>query len=379
MNDTARTVRTIEPPAQYGAVFDRASRRYMPLLEEAKETLRSFPVPDAIRPHYLQIVDGRPQPAFILLPLLSLHLAEATGGVTARHRAYLPWQMLAFELIALYDDTVDYTPTRSGVATYTARHGAAAAAALSGFLFSVVSGRTSEICPELSPHLTRMFENLCAMELWEHESRYPQASPPAIDRWIRRRYDAVPPCNAYVLDGALELHGLPPIAAAVHRYFGDLMQDVDDLVSIVEERDKQGENCDLRMGIPSYPLLATLRAEPSAAVLLEELWRPYRALPRRARHEHHEDIARIERDTARAHGQLVELILAHGVNATVAKVLHEAERVTELSPAHARSCMREYAYSVVDRLRDIHPRARIEQHVPGGPSAERCGVLHVSP
>lgn len=350
----------IEPPRHYQGVFRSATQRFLPLLEEAREGLRELPVPDIARAHYLELVVSRPQPAFVLFPLMYLHLADATGGVTERHRAYLPFQMLAMELIALYDDTVDYTPVRSGSPTYTARHGAVPATVLAGVVHSTLVQHTATMFPELSPMLVRAFENLCARELWEHGARHPHVSEDSLASWMRCRNAAIPPIISYSLDGALMLHGLEPIPEPVHARFGDLQQDVDDLINIVEEREKVGENDDIKLGIPSYPLLATLRAEPSATQLLEEIWAPLRGLPPASLEA---DLALRDPALIERHRELVELIVRHGIAATVEKVIADAEAVSAGAPVHVWSCLREYAFSIVDRLRHLDPRARFEEHI----------------
>jgi hypothetical protein len=361
VSQTSRLRAVIQPPTQYQGVFHRATRRYLPLLEEARAALCELRVPQLIREHYLTFVAGRPQPTFVLFPVMYLHLADATGGVTPRHRAYLPFQMLTMELLGLYDDTIDYTPVRSGKPTFTATYGEAPAAVLAGFVLSTLARYTTDVAPEISPMLIDMFENLCAHELWEHEARYPEVSDEAISAWLRHRNDAIPPVISYALDGALSLHGLGRIPRAAHVYFGDLQQDVDDLINIVEEREAVGENDDIKMGIPSYPLLATLRAEPAAARLLDQLWAPYRNLPKSTRAA---QIARDHATMAPVHRELVDLIRRHGLGATVEKVIADAEAAVASAPEYSRSCLREYAFSVVDRLRQVDPRARLEAHIP---------------
>jgi hypothetical protein len=78
----------------------------------------------------------RPQPSYLLLPLMFLATAEQHGGITERHRAYLPWYMLMMEVCAIIDDTVDRTPLRSGRDSFPERYSDAAAAAFSTFLIS---------------------------------------------------------------------------------------------------------------------------------------------------------------------------------------------------------------------------------------------------
>jgi geranylgeranyl pyrophosphate synthase len=331
-------------PNQFKGLFEHLSRSYAPLIEEARRELRALPVPDAIRQNYEFIID-RPQPAFILLPLMYLSLADHLGGITARHRRYLPWQMLAMEIMAVYDDAIDHTPFRSGLPTYQARYGPASAAAFGGFLYSVLVEATAAYAPKLLPLLTETFGTLCSLEVWEHQSRYPDISTPSFAAWIRRRNTMAIQVYSYSLDSALLLHGaerLPPEALV---RLGDVGQDVDDLVNIVEEREKNGENDDLKMGIVTYPLLATLEAEPAARELIEEAWRA----------DFHED------DQARsAYRALVDLILRRGVKPTIDKMITDAEVSVAATPPHLRPCMMAFNYGFMNRLRHLDPRLRFE-------------------
>jgi hypothetical protein len=344
-------------PNQFKGLFEHLSRSYAPLIEEARRELRALPVPEVVRQNYQFVID-RPQPSFILLPLMYLSLADQLGGITERHRRYLPWQMLAKELIAVYDDTIDYTPFRSGLPTYQARYGPASATVFGGFLQSVLVEKTAACAPELLPLLTETFETLCSLEVWEHQSRYPDISIPSFAAWIRRRNTMAVQVNSYSLDSALLLHGAERLPWEALVRLGDVGQDVDDLVNIVEEREKSGENDDLKMGIPTYPLLATLEAEPSARGLLETVWRSYAFHPSGAPSspDSHEEQARS------AHRALVDLILRRGVKPTIDKIIADAEASVAATPAHLRLCMGAFNFAFLNRLRHLDPRARFEEH-----------------
>lgn len=348
---TETTAPQVDLPDQFRGFFDHASRKYAPLLEAARNELAALPVPDVVREHYNFCVLDRPQPAFMLLPLMHLSLAESLGGITQRHEDYLPWQMLAMELIALYDDTVDATPQRSERPTYFARYGATSAAALSGFLQSTLFAKTARIAPSLLPLLARMFETLCALEVWEYHSRYPEISPASFAAWIRHRYDVVGPVNAYTLDSALMLHGEEPIPFEVHVRFGELAQDVDDIVNIVEAREQRGENDDLKMGIVTYPLLATLTADPSSEELIRAVW------------SHPSGVG----SNDRAHRALLERIVRYGVPPTIDKMIADAESAIEATPHHLKSALAAFNFSFLDRLRHLDPRARYESRMRAAP------------
>ncbi len=331
-------------PNQFKGLFEHLSRSYAPLIEEARRELRALPVPDVVRQNYEFVID-RPQPSFILLPLMYLSLADHLGGITARHRQNLPWQMLAMEIMAIYDDTIDHTPFRSGLPTYQARYGPASAAAFGGFLYSVLVEKTAACAPELLPLLTETFGTLCSLEVWEHQSRCPDISIPSFAAWTRRRNTMAIQVYSYSLDSALLLHGAERLPWEALVRLGDVGQDVDDLVNIVEEREKNGENDDLKMGIPTYPLLATLEAEPAARELIEEVWRA----------DFHED------DQARSvYRALVDLILRRGVKPTIDKMITDAEVSVAATPPHLRPCMMAFNFAFLNRLRYLDPRLRFE-------------------
>ncbi len=116
------------------------------------------------------------------------------------------------------------------------------------------------------------------------------------------------------------------------------------------------------MGIPSYPLVATLRAVPAAHELVEALWRPLRALPPSARTFPSASDA-LPASAVDAHRKLVDLVRKHGIAATATKVISDAERMTEATPHPVRERFRSYAFSIVDRLREFDGRAGIDCHV----------------
>jgi hypothetical protein len=359
MQDLTAHREEVEPPHQFQAAFTAHHRRYRALLEDARDELRALAVPEVVREHYLSAVVSRPQPAFMLLPIMYLALADAAGGITERHRAYLPWQMLTMELIALYDDTVDHTPSRSNRPTYPHRHGAASAAALSGFLYSTLVDRTLLVLPAALPLLTRLFENLCALEVWEHAARYPAISVASFEAWTRHRCDAVAPVNAYALDSALVVHGAPRLAPEVHVRFGDLQQDVDDLVNVAEARESNDENDDLKLGIVSHPLLATLRADPSVAEPLAELWRPAREV---ANPERRGAAVAANPRANSLHREIIERMKVHGAPATIDKMIVDARASVAAAPLELRACLHDFNFSFLDRHRRLDPRARFEAH-----------------
>lgn len=331
-------------PEKFQGVFARARPHLEPLIGEARETLRASHVPSVIEPYYAYGVLEHAQPSFVLAPLMFLAMAESQGGITARHREYLPAFLLMVELIGILDDTVDHTPYRSGRQAYWRRFGAPSAAPFSCFLFNAALERTRATAPELVPLVTEMFAEICAAEVWEHGSRYPEASVASLRLWLGRHYDAVPAAIAHSLDGALVLHGRPRLDPEVFRRFAELQQDVDDIVNFVERRELDGENDDLEMGIVTHPLLAAVRDSDAAASALEVLWAPRRealasVTPERT----------IPRDEA-TYALLAQRIELVGIPSTLLKIAADADAAIAATAPSARDCVADLVWTFVERL-----------------------------
>jgi len=340
-------------PDKFQGVFLRSRARYEPLLVEARDQLRGLFVPGPIAPYFAYGVLEHDQPSFVLAPLMFLAMAESQGGITARHRSYLPAFLLMVELIGILDDTVDHTPYRSGRLTYWRRFGAPSAAPFSIFLFNAALEQTRREAPELVPIVTRMFQDICAAEVWEHDSRYPAVDPATLATWLARHYDAVPAAIAHSLDSALVLHGRGPLDHVVHARFAELQQDVDDIVNFVEHRERDGENDDLKMGIVTYPLLATVRSSPDAAEALEAFWAPRRITG--------ETTTGDEALYARLAGEIERI----GIPATLQKIAVDAnEAIAAASPA-ARPCVADLVWTFVERLCRVEAlRGAVEEICP---------------
>ncbi len=251
----------IERPEKFGGVFSSTWSKYGPMMNEARATLQAFPVPKPIRAYFEYAVLDRPQPGYMLLPLKFLAIAEQHGGITQRHRDYLPWYVLAMEVVALLDDTVDHTPYRSHRMTYTRRFGECSAAAMAGYLMNITLEQTARTAPEVLPMVVRFFETLCSLEVWELHSRYPNIDDDVLERWLDNRYEMATDVYVHSFNSALRLHGLEELQRDACKHFAALSQGVDDLVGIVEARENIGENDDLKMGIVTFPLVAALRSE----------------------------------------------------------------------------------------------------------------------
>jgi hypothetical protein len=342
--------RSIEFPQQFQGVFSTTRTRFAPLLAEARERLRAVSFPDEMKPHYAFGVLEHSQPSFMLLPLMYLALAEQRGGVSAKHRAYLPWFMLAMEVIAVVDDTLDCARTRSGRQTYVERYGSMGALPFSHFLLATAIEGTAADVPEAVPLLARSFSWLCSLETVEVATRYPSADLGVFDRLLGYHYDQARCQVAHATDAALVLHDLPRFPDGLALKMGELMQDVDDLVNLVEQRELIGENDDLKLGTVTHALVSTLRAKPSLGTVLEKFWAPYRAVSRAERIAFLAGLERSEEESRTAHRTVRDAMLRIGVPATIAKIATDLRTGVADAPAELRAYADEMCGAFADRV-----------------------------
>ena len=356
MLSAARDLRPIEFPSKFRGLFARSRHKYEPIIHRARHTLLSLPVPRHFEPYFRYGVLEHPQPSFVLAPLMFLAMAESQGGITARHERYLPAFLLMVELIGVLDDTVDYTRLRSGRRTYWHRFGAPSAAPFSGFVLSAAVEQTMRSAPQLLPLVTRMFREVAAAETWEHGARYPSSTPEALATWLDHHYAAVPAAISHSLDGALLLHGRDPLPAEVCTRFAQLQQDVDDIVNIVERREREGENDDLKMGVVSFPLLAAVRREPSAAAWLEAVW---------AQRRDHSDAGAPPTVDGPDCARLQHVLRTHGVPATLDKISSDATAAIAAARPDVRECVSDLVWTFVERLCRVETlRPEVERRCP---------------
>lgn len=347
----------VQFPDQFQGVFKTTKTRFAPLIGEARAQLRDLRVPEKIQRYYSFAVLDRPQPSYMLLPLMFLATAEQHGGITERHRAYLPWYMLMMEVCAIVDDTVDRTPLRSGRDSFPEHYSDAAAASFGTFLISKIFEKTVEVAPELVPLTARCFEVMFATSTWEIDARYPQAERGQLAAWVQNRYETVAPFIEHSFNSALRLNRRREVGADACLSFAEVMQDVDDVVSLVEQRETNGENDDIKLGVVTHPLLSAIDAQPDSLVLLDRFWTPFRSIPTRSRDEFNAGMRRCSAATAPQYAELSKRVLELGIPVTVEKAIGCAVASAERCPPELQACVGDIALSFVDRLRSIDARA----------------------
>ncbi len=336
-------------PQLFQGLFARRRACFLPHIEEARRVLHALPMPDALRPFYDTIVRDNPQPSFLLLPLMFLATAEASGGIQPAHRRFLPVLMLGMEACAISDDTLDRTPMRSGRPTFPMRFSEASSTLFMSTLVALISGETARIDPRLLDLTSRFFVELSAHQLWERQHHYP--SEDLFEQWLENRYRQSVLGVAYGLDPALLLNGREPLPARVPEAFGRMFQDVDDIVNILENRSTEGENDDLLMGAVTKPLLLTLERYPALRADLAALWDACHTtreasvseLLRQPEHQR----ATVERLARPLRAAILEV----GVPGTVEHVLSDYRECVASAPPELRHVVQEMTCTWVDRLR----------------------------
>lgn len=323
-------------PRMFRGVFERTRHTYAPLLEAARAETAALAVPRGLRPYLDYVVRENPQPSFMLLPLMFLMTAEATGGVREVHRRCMPVLLLAMEALAVADDTVDRTMLRSGRPTFPARFGERSTVPFAASMVSLVTGQAYRVDPRALEHLSRLFLFLCADELWESQNLYP--APDVFERWLENRYAQSVEGAASVLDLALALNDHAPLPRPAYAAYGRVFQDVDDLINVVEDRAAVGENDDIAMGMVTFPLLHTLRERPDLLPELLASWEPRRGA------------TAPPPEAPVAPPRLRAAVREVGVPATVDRVLQSCRDAVACSPPTFRATMREFTATFADRL-----------------------------
>jgi hypothetical protein len=336
-------------PNFFQGIFARQREVYIPLVEEARRVLHALPVPEKLRPFYDTVVRDNPQPSFLLLPLMFLVMAEASGGIRATHRDYLPFMMLSMEAIAISDDTVDRTPMRSGRPSFPIHFSEASTTPFVSTLVALVARESARIDPRLLDASMGSFIELYTCQLWERHHAYPTED--RFEQWLDNRYRQSVLGASIGLDPALLLNGHEPMPLGVLEPFGRIFQDVDDIVNIVEARWTEGENDDLLMGAVTKPLLVALDQCPSLRADVSALWEVCRATACTS-------VAEVYREPAHSHAILAKLaspireaVLGVGIRGTTAQILSDYRTCVASTPPEFRPVLQELTFTWVDRLR----------------------------
>ena len=267
---------TIRFPQKFQGIFKRSQASFAPHLQVARKLLNSLNIPAPLQHVWDYVVVDNPQPSFILLPLLYLSLAEQLGGITPAHQRALPVIMLTMEAVAVMDDTVDIASRRSERATVPARFGVTQATPIATSLTATIAELAVEIDPRLVQPTMNFLRELGALQIWEVEHSYPEQAE--WDEWMQQRYRQGQIATEFALNLALMYHHQAPFPATPAYFFAQIMQDVDDVVGLLEQRVQFGEGCDLQRGRVIAPLADACDNNIQLASLISQLWRKKQAL-----------------------------------------------------------------------------------------------------
>jgi hypothetical protein len=341
----------IEYPSHFRGIFDEVRVRHGRHLDDAIRAIRAMPISDDLRPALAYQTWDNPQPSFILFPLIFLATAEASGGITVRHREHLPVIMLIAELLAVADDTVDRCMRRSGRDTFAYRFGDASALPLVGALEAIVLSRSRRCDERLFEAAAEYFMRFFPLELCERAHTYPD--PALYDSWLEHRHAQATWSTKLILDSALVLNERPPWPVAAVAALNRIGQDIDDVVNIVEFREAAGENDDLLSGVVTQPMLHAIDASPGLGEAIAALWDIHRPLAREQLSiaAYHARRAALVRETLPAYLPIRAAILTHGVPATLAGSREDVAISVRESPDALRPLMHQLATAFLERAR----------------------------
>jgi len=342
----------IEFPKFYQGIYQRVEKAYRPLLREAMQRIQDLPISADLKPFVRFQVLENPQPSFMLFPLMFLATAEAVGGITDRHRDYLPTIILASELTAVADDAVDRSSTRSGRDTFVARFGDGSVPPIACALTSMVLDQSRSEGAVFDAAI-KYFVNFFGLELWERSHLYP--APDGFGEWLDHRYLQGIIATEYILNAALFLARQPAWPRAAITSLCKIGQDVDDIVNLMEYRGQDGENDDLQSGVVTRPLILTLEELPSLAPDVAALWDEYRPVAERnlAIADFRVQSAKVGERTFDLYKHIRKTIIEHGVPKSTKECSSDYEAAVAHTPADLQPLMRELGMAFLDRLRRV--------------------------
>ncbi len=332
MSDT-----TIRFPQKFQGIFQRSQASFAPHLQGARRLLNQLNIPAPLQHVWDYVVVDNPQPSFILLPLLYLSLAEQLGGITPAHQRALPVIMLTMEAVAVMDDTVDIASRRSERATVPARFGVTQATPIATILTATVAELAVQIDPRLVQPTMNFLRELGSLQIWEVEHSYPEQTD--WDEWMHHRYRQGQIATEFALNLALMYHRQPFFPATPAYFFAQIMQDIDDVVGLLEQRAQFGEGCDLQRGRVIAPLADACDNNLQLASFINQLWRKKQALL----NDTHQPTLQ----------QLNQHVLEAGLATTLDRLNQIAIACEEQTPPALQSWMRDVICTFMARLSGI--------------------------
>lgn len=321
-------------PGDFDGVFGEPALKYRSLLEEARSELRAWPVPGEFSSFYQAIV-RRAQPSFLLAPLVFLEVANACGGITERHVNFLPVVMLAMEAVAVVDDTIDSSATRSGEPTFPQRWGSRSSASCLTVLTSLIAQKSYFEESRIFDIVMEFMKDMAAKELLELHELFP--GPDDFGSVLTRRHRLAADGAGFYFNCALILSGRSELSRETMIDMGRVQQDVDDLVNLLERREEAGEGDDLKLGIVTAALTEAVAVNTSLRPLIQQYW----------------ELCRYEKRLSTRHAadeRIRELIIADGVPIVMSKIVQAAASCVSSTPEFLQPLMRSVVSAYCDRL-----------------------------
>ena len=141
----------------------------------------------------------------------------------------------------------------------------------------------------------------------------------------------------YVFGAACIISGIETFPLRSLDLFAEVIQDVDDVVSIIEQREHIGENNDTLMGIVTHPLITLWNTDATSHAALTQLWQTCRV----------QGLAEIAPTDWE---ELSSRLLEQAVPVTIAKIHHDAQAAIALCPPLYQPVMQRIVTLFVKRV-----------------------------
>lgn len=347
---------TIQFPKKFKGLYTDTEKKYRPLIEEAIERSKQFPIDDELRPLYSYLVWENPLPTFILSTVMFLEVAEETGGIKKGHLDYLPLLIIILELMGIADDSIDRTIMRSNRMSCVKKYGDGTTLAFTGSLMTMLFSESRKYDSKLFDQLVICLSQIFFSWVWESQNVYPK--PSLFKHYVNYRYKQGWAFADFVFNASLIINKKPilPLGTASPNYrINKVAQDVDDVVNIAEFRANRGENDDLLMGIMTRPTMVAIKEEPHLLAEILELWSHFRDLikSKPSVDELHKRHAEITRQVLPDYQKIRNVILEKGIPKVITTLLKEYHEAVKSSPPHVRRSINEIGYAYIDRLSRI--------------------------
>jgi len=207
-----------------------------------------------------------------MVVLLAAHFADPAAPEVIQAAAAIELTHLS---TLYHDDVMDEAPLRRGAASANARWTNTVAILVGDYLFARASEITADLGPEATRILAQTIATLCEGQIRETVGPMPDDDP--VEHYLRVVTGKT--ASLIAASGRLGamMAGADPVTAGILATFGERIgvgfQLSDDIIDLASDTAASGKTpgTDLRAGVPTLPVLYTLRSQDPDANRLREL------------------------------------------------------------------------------------------------------------